>query len=65
MSPLAELFTTLTHARYEGAQTEAAARAWARSIETWATHQIRYYCWDYLTAERTIARVREAAAKSP
>ena len=64
MSPLAELFVTLTHVRYDGVQTEAAARAWARNIEAWATHQIRYYCWDYLTAERTVARVRDLAKRS-
>lgn len=65
MSPLAELFCTFTHARYEGTQTEAAARAWARSIDSWATHQIRFYCWDFPAAERIVARVREAARNAP
>lgn len=65
MSRLAELFVTFTGAAYNGEHTEAAARAWARSIEAWATHQIRFYCWDYTTAEVVIARVRNAAAKSP
>ena len=60
MSPLAEIFVSLTGVKADE-NVEQLARAWARSIEAWATHQIRFYCWDYLTAERTVARIRELA----
>ena len=60
MSELAQLFLIHTHNRPDE-DTETKARAWAQDVEAWATHQIRYYCWDYLTAERIVCRVREAA----
>lgn len=40
------------------------AREFAEGIESWATIQIRFYCWDYKQAERVVAEARSLLAQA-
>ncbi len=44
---------------------EERAREFAEGIESWATHQIRFYCWDYRQAERVVGEARMLLAPPP
>ncbi len=66
MSPLARFYLAWSRdANRCDPLIEERAREFAEGIESWATHQIRFYCWDYKQAERVVGEARMLLAPPP